>query len=419
MEGASVLPSSKTKHWTSLLWGDRRQLQNESETRHLTEKAHHDTNILCRRIGLVHLQNNTHSVGDPTRQELDFFDAGGGHTPFQQCWRTYRDGFCPMSAYCRFNHMNIKIAYDSTYAASCTQGIWAPNQAAQHWLCLCQTTSYVSFRYVAAHTSLQDWGSINNEAADAAVKSHKFKIGCVQAFNTHLRYHPYLTLPGGNCQDFARTSFNSAFRRTAEPSFQQTSTQQHDNRRTVFKQHQEHFHSKRGTAEEQDAYNKVKTYKDHSNNGPDDSGHRDLYVHNWTRKCGYKMQVASNELLKKLGVNIQGKTHTGQDPFRLEETTQFGEQAGDGNYEPPVHMHQLLPPWVPQSWKHSRAPADFPHGLPPTPSLGDFPSATRTGMEAFSARSGILHPLPGNCRDHDLAPYAIQTKGGNGATYAN
>lgn len=56
---------------------------------------------------------------------------------------------------------------------------------------------------------------------------------------------------------FARTSFNSAFRRTAEPSFQQTSTQQHDNSRTVFKQHQEHFHSKRGAAEEQDAYNKV------------------------------------------------------------------------------------------------------------------------------------------------------------------
>ena len=312
MEGASVLPSSKTKHWTSLLWGDRRQLQNESETRHLTEKAHHDTNILCRRIGLVHLQNNTHSVGDPTRQELDFFDAGGGHTPLQQCWRTYRDGFCPMSAYCRFNHMNIKIAYDSTYAASCTQGIWAPNQAAQHWLCLCQTTSYVSFRYVAAHTSLQDWGSINNEAADAAVKSHKFKIGCVQAFNTHLRYHPYLTLPGGNCQDFARTSFNSAFRRTAEPSFQQTSTQQHDNRRTVFKQHQEHFHSKRGTAEEQDAYNKVKTYKDHSNNGPDDSGHRDLYVHNWTRKCGYKMQVASTNSSRNLGSIYKAKPTQGK-----------------------------------------------------------------------------------------------------------
>ena len=84
--------------------------------------------------------------------------------------------FALMPAYCRFNHMNITIAYDSTYAASCTQRIWAPNQAAQHWLCLCQTTFYVSFRYVAAHTSLQDRGPINNEAADAAVKSHSSRL---------------------------------------------------------------------------------------------------------------------------------------------------------------------------------------------------------------------------------------------------
>lgn len=62
------------------------------------------------------------------------------------------------------------------------------------------------------------------------------------------------------------------------------------------------------------------------------------------------------ELLRKLGVNIQGKTHTGQDPFGLEEAMQFGEQVGDGNYEPPAHMHQLLPPQQDIAWKY---------GLPP------------------------------------------------------
>ena len=62
------------------------------------------------------------------------------------------------------------------------------------------------------------------------------------------------------------------------------------------------------------------------------------------------------ELLKKLGVNIQGKTHTGQDPFGLEETMQFGEQVGDGNYEPPAHMHQLLPPQQDIAWKYGFPP---------------------------------------------------------------
>lgn len=47
-----------------------------------------------------------------------------------------------------------------------------------------------------------------------------------------------------------------------------------------------------------------------------------------------------DELLRKLGVNIQGKTHTGQDPFGLEETMQFGEQVGDGNYS--YHLNRTL-----------------------------------------------------------------------------
>ena len=325
--------------------------QRHGATPHLTEKAHHDTNILCRRIGLVHLQNNTQSVGDPTSQTRTWFFLAWVEAtrPSNNAGELTAMVFALMSAYCRFNHMNITIAYDSTYAASCTQGIWAPNQAAQHWLCLYQTTFYVSFRYVAADTSLQDWGSINNEAADAAVKSHSSRLDvyrhsirtCATTPTSHCLAATVKTLPGRHSTVHSGEQQNLPSSRQA-PNSTITDGQYSNN-------------AKRGAAEEQDAYNKFKTYKDHSNNGPDDSGHRDLCA-----QLDEEMRLQDAgpfyELLRKLGVNIQGKTYTGQDPFRLEETTQFGEQVGDGNYEPPAHMHQLLPPQQDIAWEYGLSP---------------------------------------------------------------
>ena len=71
---------------------------------------------------------------------------------------------------------NIVIAYDSTYAANCTQGLWTPREnvqlveVAQRWLQLCQSKFHVRFEYVPAHTQAQDWWSLNNEEADKAAK---------------------------------------------------------------------------------------------------------------------------------------------------------------------------------------------------------------------------------------------------------
>ena len=84
--------------------------------------------------------------------------------------------FALMWAHFHVADHNICIAYDSSYAANCTQGTWAPTnnhslvETAQHWLRLCQEKAHVSFRYVPAHTQQTDWWSINNEQADYLAK---------------------------------------------------------------------------------------------------------------------------------------------------------------------------------------------------------------------------------------------------------
>ena len=84
--------------------------------------------------------------------------------------------FALMWAHFHVADHNICVAYDSSYAANCTQGTWAPTnnhslvETAQRWLRLCQEKAHVSFRYVPAHTQQTDWWSINNEQADYLAK---------------------------------------------------------------------------------------------------------------------------------------------------------------------------------------------------------------------------------------------------------
>ena len=211
--------------------------------------------------------------------------------------------------------MNITIAYDSTYAASCTQGIWAPNQAAQHWLCLYQTTFYVSFRYVAADTSLQDWGSINNEAADAAVKSHSSRLDvyrhsirtCATTPTSHCLAATVKTLPGRHSTVHSGEQQNLPSSRQA-PNSTITDGQYSNNAKNIF------------TAREAQRKNRMHTTRSRHTKitptmGPTtvDTG---TYVHNWTRKCGYKMQVPSTSSSGNLGSTYKAKPIHRARPFQ-------------------------------------------------------------------------------------------------------
>ena len=281
--------------------------------------------------------------------------------------------FALMWAYYHINQNNITIAYDSTYAANCTQGIWVTQenqqlaQTAQHWLRLCQTKFYVSFRYVAAHTNLQDWWSINNEAADTAAKKGATGQNNLQDWmhtgvqNTPtLPPLPHIAWPQLSqlCQEVIQQCIPTNKPNQQNIPYSRQALQQLDNKRAILKQHQEHFHNTRGTPQEQDAYNKVKTYKRSLQQWA--RRQRALWIRDLCTQLDEAMRLQDTgrfyQLLRKLGVNIQGKTHTGHNPFGLEETTQFVEQVGNEHYEPPANLQQLLPPQYDIAWEY---------GLPP------------------------------------------------------
>ena len=65
-----------------------------------------------------------------------------------------------------------------------------------------------------------------------------------------------------------------------------------------------------------------------------------------------------HQLLKQLGVNVTGKTHAGQAPFGLEETTKIVETVGNEPFAMPDHLDQLLPAQRAIQWEFGHPPTE-------------------------------------------------------------
>ena len=133
-----------------------------------------------------------------------------------------------------------------------------------------------------------------------------------------------------------------------------------DQRRRTLATLQQQFHQARGTPQEQNLYKQVQSYK----RAMQQWARRQRAQ--WIRELCTQLDTAMrlqdmgrfHQLLKQLGVNVTGKTHAGQAPFGLEETTKIVETVGNEPFAMPDHLDQLLPAQCAIQWEFGHPPAE-------------------------------------------------------------
>ena len=270
---------------------------------------------------------------------------------------------------------NVVLVYDSTYAASCTQGLWMPrlNQQlatlAQRWLQQCQHKFHVGFRHVRSHTGEEDWFSINNEKVDEAAKQGARGFTNFFAAAEELIREPPMsedlpTQPWSVLSELC-TRVMADCLPTSKPHqrsvpYSPTALQELDRRRDHLLELQTLFQQSRGTELEQSRYQEVRAYKKATLQWA--RRQRVQWINQLCRRLDAAMRLHDmgqfHHLLKQLGVNISGRSFQGAAPFGLEEITKFVESVGNEDFTPPADLDAMLPPQADIAWEYDTCPSE-------------------------------------------------------------
>ena len=267
------------------------------------------------------------------------------------------------------------IAYDSTYAANCTQGHWLPTSnvslavSAQQWLQRCQSRLAVSFRHVRSHAGQEDWWSVNNEVVDVAAK-HGAQ-GQVQLFADAIQLlrapPPLPEIPAKSWPELASLGHDALQaclpkRKPHQQAVPYTASalEELDRRKGRLLELQTAFHQARGTPSEPQLYEQVKVFKRSLQQWA--RRQRSQWIAHLCKKLDAALRLHDMRQfyhhLRALGVHIKGKSFEGSQPFGLETATTFVEKVGNEPFTLPHNIDDLLPPQAETAWDLDHTPSE-------------------------------------------------------------
>ena len=267
------------------------------------------------------------------------------------------------------------IAYDSTYACNCAQGLWLPQAntqlatTAQEWLQRCQGKMTISFRRVKSHTGQTDFWSLNNDIVDAAAKSgaqrevHLFE-GAVELIQEppplpELPAKPWPEL-ANLCNKVMEECLPHRKPHQRAVPYTAAALEELDRRKTHLQELHTAFHEARGTDLEQEQYLDVKRYKRSLQQWARRQWAQWMLI--YAKKLDAAMRLRDTRLfyhhLRALGVHVHGKSFEGSQPFSLEEATTFVEGVGNEPFEMPPNVEDLLPPQQAVAWDLDTTPSE-------------------------------------------------------------
>ena len=161
-----------------------------------------------------------------------------------------------------------------------------------------------------------------------------------------------------HCQEVITTCLPHTYPQHRNVPYSKQALQQLDQRRSTLTQLQEQFHQARGTPQEQHLYKQAQAYKRATQQWA--RRQRAQWIRDLCTQLDTAMRLQDmgrfHQLLKQLGVNVSGKTHAGQVPFGLEETTSFVETVGNEPFSMPTNLDQLLPEQHTIQWEFGEPP---------------------------------------------------------------